>query len=194
MQVYRHTGVEPWQQGLQLASMEAMVFEQQHFNETDTFHTADGPKSRAEYRQWLAKQADELDNQLRQRLQQLLGASTDMQTIDLEQVVDNFRWGRELGTLKDGSCHPLADRIEQAFGGHDMRGKLTGWLKSDWLRDDRLQFSQPEPGQIESHVDELLALINQGRAVLNNGIVDTLLTTGDDGLGKTAGSQITQKA
>lgn len=100
----------------------------------------------------------------------------------LQDIIDNLREGLSAAQLDNGTMHPLASQIEQTFSSREMKEQLGDYLQSDWLRDGTTTeggASKIDQLDIEDTVAELLALINQGRAVMNNGIVDTLLMGND---------------
>ncbi len=185
MAAYERYGIEPWKQG---GPMSAGIsrFDQSRFDSTDTFHFNAKPMSRSEFKAQLTEDARELAGKLRQTLNQLLGPDLSTPRISLDQIADNMRWGRPLGTMEDGSMHPMAAQIEKQFASRDMQESLGDYLQSDWLRDGGAQLSQMKEVDPIDTTAELLALITQGRAIMNNGIVDTLLMVNDN---KTAESQ-----
>lgn len=179
MATYERYGIEPWKQG---GPMSAMVsrYDQSSFNEADTFHADGKEMTRSEFKAWLAEDARELESTLSKKLNQLLGPDMSTPRISLDQIADNMRWGRPLGTMEDGSEHPMAAQIEKLFSSAEMRESMGDYLQSDWLRGDNLQLSQVKTVDSTDMTAELLKLITQGRAIMNNGIVDTLMMVNSD--------------
>jgi|GEM_PF-1094350 len=179
MAAYERYGIEPWKQSPLLSAIFSR-YDQSHFNEADTFHLDGKEVSRDEFKARLAEDARELENSLKKKLNQLLGPDMSTPRISLDQIADNMRWGRPLGTMEDGSQHPMAAQIEKTFSSFEVRESMGDYLQSDWLRGDNLQLSQMKTVDSTDMTAELLKLITQGRAIMNNGIVDTLMMVNSD--------------
>lgn len=156
MEVYERHGIEPWKQDNPLAIMRSRL---------DKASSALGR----------SVEGTAAASALQSRLNNLLG--DEAVPFTLQQLVDNFRWGRPLGTMEDGSLHPLATMIEQTFNSTESKEQLIDYLQSDLQQDDTTS-KRPEPYDPKKSQMELISLLNQGQAVLNDSILGTLLMSG----------------
>ncbi len=157
MEVYERHGVEPWKQNNPIAELELRLQKASSALRA----TAEGMAAA---------------NSLRSRLSNLLNDKTNTVPFTLQQLTDNFRWGRALGTMEDGSQHPQAAIIEQAFSGTAVKKQLITYLLSDVHKDDTTSSTkQYNPKEAQA---ELLSLLNKGQAVLDDSILGSLLMSG----------------
>jgi len=175
-EVQSQYGLERWEQG-KLARRgsgrlgeSGFLFNRESFENADTFSIGDKQYSRQEWKEMLQEKAHELENSLLKKLHSAQ-SDTSGDRLDLDQLIDNFRNGRPLGSLPDGSLHPAADKIEQYFGG--LSEQLAAYIDSEWLRDG--SFKPPEETEQTSDeiATELLALIAESRKAWS---FDTLMT------------------
>ncbi len=158
MEVYERHGVEPWKQNNPIAELELRLRKASSALRA----TAEGMAAA---------------NSLRSRLSDLLNEKTHTVPFTLQQLTDNFRWGRALGTMEDDSQHPQAAMIEQVFSGTAVKKQLITYLLSDVHKDDTTTSNTKQYNPKESQA-ELLSLLNQGQAVLDDSILSSLLMSG----------------
>jgi len=129
-EVQAEYGLERWEQGaLSRGGPDRFSeFDQTRFKQADNFWVGDRQYSRSEWKQRLQEKAVDLEARLQTLLHEAQGYSPEGR-MTLDQLIENFRAGRPLATLADGSLHPDADRIARKFQG--LEAELAGYIDSE---------------------------------------------------------------
>ncbi|WP_027857174.1 hypothetical protein [Marinobacterium jannaschii] len=170
--VFEQYGLEPWEQG-----MNARIHREGIWTGLD-YYQSQGPEAKQEIMNQAVQRAERLEKLVRQAL-----SGYESQGLDLQTVVDNFRFNRPPGLTAEGDIHPRNGALEGLLKAHEE--DVIKYIDSAWLIGEQDNLAMVDYNdwmtseRASEYAGDLVAMIQQSRAAID---LDSLVGQQQDSL------------